>query len=115
MPSQDLQLLVNDWKHSFIIKRINEPDMAITLQERNALLKAIDTPNLRFIQIGEYTIMLNSIKSIEPRWNGNTIPPKPVVNRVITNITGNTALYEYDANDIEKLDEWEKLYKDKLV
>jgi len=64
------------WKERFLIKRIDEDDIIITLEERDGILRALNEGD-RFIQVTKYTLMLNSIKSIDPFWPPDNIPPRP--------------------------------------
>lgn len=64
------------WKERFIIKRIDEEDIDISLQERDMILSSLNKGQ-RFIQIGKYTLMLNGIKSIDPKWGPKNTPPRP--------------------------------------
>lgn len=64
------------WQERFLIKRIGEADIDISLEERNAILRALKS-GTRYIQIGKYTIMINSIKSIDPKYGDKNIPPRP--------------------------------------
>ena len=57
-------------KKNFVIKRIDEEDIKISNGERMIILKALNA-GVRFVQVRDYTLMINSIKSIEPftdRW-----------------------------------------------
>lgn len=82
MPKASLTLsdsrVPEKWKKKYILKRIDEEDIIITLEERNIILAALSN-NVRFVQIGEFTLMVNAIKSVEPFWGGNNIPPRPKV------------------------------------
>lgn len=60
----------------FFIKRIDEEDIEISLEERNAILESLNK-GVRFVQIGKFTLMLNAIKSIDPKWGAKNIPPIP--------------------------------------
>lgn len=64
------------YEESFLLKRIDENDIEISLRTRNEVIKALAT-NTRYIQIGKYTIMVNSIKSIDPVYGMKNIPPRP--------------------------------------
>lgn len=66
--------LHDKWDEKFFIKRIGEENIEITLSQRNEILKALND-GARFIQIGKYTLMMNSIKSIDPRYEPANIPP----------------------------------------
>jgi len=65
-----------EWRERFLIKRFDEKDVEITLNERNIILVAL-RKGTRFIQVGKLTLMLNSIKSIDPYYPPYNIPPKP--------------------------------------
>jgi hypothetical protein len=79
--NQKLSLSQNNipekFREKYLIKRIGEDDIEITLEQRDNILKALNG-GARFIQVGKYTLMLNSIKSIDPKWGGANIPPRPV-------------------------------------
>ncbi len=66
----------NSFREKFLIKRIDEHDIEITLEERNAILESLNA-GVRFAQIGKYTLMLNAIKSIDPKYGAKNIPPRP--------------------------------------
>lgn len=65
-----------EWKERFLIKRIGEDNIEITLDERNQILRSFNNGD-QYIQIGKYTLMLNSIKSIDPFYEPDNIPPCP--------------------------------------
>jgi len=93
MEDQKLPLSIpSEWEERFLIKRIDEKDIIISLEERNSILDNL-RKGIRFVQIGKYTLMLNSIKSIDPFYEPDNIPPKPGV---------------YETK--EKLELWEKLF-----
>jgi hypothetical protein len=91
------------WQERYIIKRIDEDDIEISLQERNAILQALNE-GARFVQLRKYTLMLNGLKSIEPKWGEANIPPRPKKD------------WRYDDNaDVEvinqkELDEWDSYF-----
>ena len=100
-----------EWRERFIIKRIGEEDIQISLNSRNEILKALNEGS-RFIQIGKYTLMLNSIKSIDPYWQPNNIPPRPKIRNVhlgISEITGQMMI-EDNKEDVKKAELWDKLF-----
>lgn len=76
LSDQTRQQLPEKWQEKYALKRIDEEDLTITENERRAFLEAIKL-NERYIQLGRYTIMINSIKSIEPFWGRDNIPPRP--------------------------------------
>lgn len=55
-----------EYEQTYTLRRINLEPISITGKMRNAILQAMSEGS-RFAQIGEFTIMLNSISSIEPR------------------------------------------------
>lgn len=86
MKNTDLQSLVPTqtglvkrpakWEERFILKRINEEDLELSLIERNAILQAMGNKD-RFVQVRKYTIMINAISGIDPKWGEKNIPPYP--------------------------------------
>lgn len=64
------------WQEHFLIKRIDEEPIEINLSERDVILKNL-AQGQRYIQIGKYTLMLNSIKSIDPLYEPDNIPLCP--------------------------------------
>ena len=66
------------WQEKYLIKRIGEEDIEITVEERNAILQMLND-GVRFVQIGRYTLMLNAVKSIDPKWGKENIPPRPEI------------------------------------
>jgi len=48
----------------YLIKRFNLSDVYITKEEKDVVIKALEE-NIRFIQIGTFTIVLTSIAGIE--------------------------------------------------
>lgn len=68
--------LPTKWQPRYVLKRIGEEDLSIGFAVRNQILGQLDRGG-KYIQIGEYTIMLNAIKSIEPKWGVKNIPPPP--------------------------------------
>lgn len=100
------------WQEKYLIKRIDEENIEITLSERNAILQALNNGQ-RFIQVGKYTLMLNSIKSIDPKWGEDNIPPKPIPN-IMTRYSGkneNGSVQAYDeVINKKEIDEWEKYF-----
>src|SRR3954470_16071046 len=71
-----LRSLPKKWQPKYYLKRIGEDDLVISWETRNEILKRL-TGNVKYIQIGEYTIMLNAIKEMAPYWKPNNIPPRP--------------------------------------
>lgn len=108
MTSQNSSLSIPpEWEERFLIKRIGEEDIEISLKARDAILQALES-GARFIQIGKYTLMLNSIKSIDPRWEPNNIPPRPRENVDIIGTMGNVA--KTQVTNQAEIDLWDQLY-----
>jgi hypothetical protein len=96
-----------EWREGFLIKRIDEEDILITLEQRNAILKALNE-GTRFIQVGKFTLMLNSIKSIDPVYPPDNIPPRPEPEEELVDIKDGTAVTR--VINQEKIDLWDSLY-----
>lgn len=76
-PSSQGQVNIPEkWQEQFLLKRIGEEDIELTLKERNAVIEALGSGS-RFVQIRKHTLMINSIKSIDPMWGEDNIPPRP--------------------------------------
>lgn len=99
------------WEERFLIKRIEEKDIEITLNERNEILKSLNAGD-RFVQVKKYTLMLNGIKSIDPKWGEKNIPPRPFETLSYINDTSKNTSIATITNQKE-LDEWDSLFKDK--
>jgi hypothetical protein len=52
-------------ERKFVIKRIDAEDIEINNTERMTLLKAMNG-GVKYIQVRDYTLMINAIKSIDP-------------------------------------------------
>lgn len=96
------------WQERFLIKRIDEEDIEITLIQRDAILRALNEGQ-RFIQIGKYTLMLNGIKSIDPKWGGKNIPPCPSEEIEIEEIDGK---YFQSVKNREEIKLWHELFEE---
>lgn len=83
----------------------------ISLETRNEILRQL-ARNGKYIQIGEYTIMLNSIKSIDPRWGANNIPPRPKPVRTEKLLDNGT--YSVTEND-DEANEWDQYFATKSI
>jgi hypothetical protein len=98
------------WQERFLLKRIDEKDILITLEQRNMILNSLNN-GARFIQIGKYTLMLNAIKSIDPFYGEDNIPPRP---KELHEITSDGDGFSKIIVNQDELDLWDKLFKDKL-
>jgi len=118
MTNQKLSTLQNDipekWRERYYIKRIGEDDIEISLQARDGILTALNN-GVRFIQIGKFTLMLNSIKSIDPKWGSNNIPPRPKIRYINLGMNEKTGqvVREQNKEDIKELEKWHNLFGDK--
>jgi hypothetical protein len=107
------QDLPEEFQSKFYIKRIDETDIEINLSQRNKILEALNAGQ-RFIQIGQYTLMLNSIKSIDPRYQPDNIPPEPY--RYASHHEfdqENKVYYEVQGEEREEYVLWQKLFGSK--
>lgn len=102
--------LPEKWKKKYLIKRIDEADIEIGEEQRDGILKALQA-GTRFVQIGEYTIMLNAIKSIDPKWGKDNIPPKPELEEVFKDELRDGTFYHILVSDnIKEIELWESIY-----
>jgi len=104
--------LPKKWRPKYLLKRIGEEDIVIPWETRNMIIRAL-ADGKRFVQIGEFTIMLNSIKSVDPYWSEHNIPPKPKFPL--------DALFEDTETNREKIQkaeaenaEWEKFFGERV-
>lgn len=67
---------VANYKLCYLVKRIDEDDILVDRVTRDAILNSMAS-GVRFIQVREYTLMINSIKSIDPRWGEPNVPKAP--------------------------------------
>lgn len=67
---------VANYKLCYLVKRIDEDDILVDRATRDAILNSM-AAGVRFIQVREYTLMINSIKSIDPRWGEPNVPKAP--------------------------------------
>ena len=101
----------SEWRERFLLKRIEEKDLEISLEERNAVLVSL-TKGTRFVQIRKYTLMLNSIKSIDPLWGDANIPPRPHEATETVVVDGKAQVKVLNQKE---LDLWDSLFKDRLL
>ena len=80
--------------------------------ERDAILASLNQGQ-RFIQIRKYTLMLNAIKSIDPFYEPDNIPPRPKEQFVDIGIVENTVKQKL-INGPE-LELWDKLFSQKRL
>ena len=82
MENQKSPMLVKQNKLSakfrprYLVKRFDDEEIEISEETRNAIIDSMAKGD-RFIQIGHYTLMVNGIKSIDPKYGKKNIPPSP--------------------------------------
>lgn len=113
LPTSENQL-PEKWKPKYRLKRIGEDDIIISQPTRNIIVKQLQTGG-KFVQIGEFTIMLNSIKSIDPFWPPLNIPPRPRLLEAYDEIPGDLTRLKARSLNQDELDEWDKYFKDKMA
>lgn len=59
-----------------MVKRIDADDIEVSLEERNALLRVLASGQ-RYVQIRKFTLMVANIRSIDPKFPPDNIPPRP--------------------------------------
>ncbi len=113
MEDQRLQLsptnLPDKFKPKYVIKRIDEADIIISLEARDAILVQLDK-GARFILIKDHILMLNSIKSIDPLWGEKNIPPRPKAVYMFNGAKVDYPMYDDKAENQEDIDEWDKYF-----
>ena len=67
--------LPKNWRECFILKRIGEENLYITEDEKRLIDLAL-VEGIRFAFIRNHTLMLNTIKGIDPRYGEDNIPPR---------------------------------------
>lgn len=98
---------------NYAIKRIDEEDIIISLQARDAILKELEK-GARFIFIKDHVLMLNSIKSIDPIIETISIPPRPQA--IYLGIRDAAFATQQKCNfipdNIKEIEAWDKKYGD---
>lgn len=102
------------WQKKYFLKRIGEEDLVIPLNTRNNILEQLDKGG-KYVQIGEYTIMLNSIKSIDPYWPDKNIPPRPPMKFNFNVFDNKTTAVKKEILNKEEIDEWDKYFSKKTI
>lgn len=98
-----------DWlRPLFILKRIDEPELVLTLEQRNAIAEGYLRGDKAVI-VGQHLIATFNIKSIDPMYGEDNIPPKPKALPVFKIINAK-AQSEKDPRDLKLIEEWEKFY-----
>lgn len=62
-------------ERKYLVKRIEAEDIEISETERNHIVTLLE--KVRAVQIGEYTVMVSNIRSIDPKFGAGNIPPRP--------------------------------------
>lgn len=105
--------LPEKWRPKYILKRIGEENITLSLETRDEILRQLASSG-RFVQIGEFTVMLNSIKSIDPYWGKNNIPPRPKEEPTYLPKPDGSGFITAIANQ-EEIDEWHKYFGERLT
>jgi|GEM_PF-4150197 len=100
------------WQERFLIKRIDDDDIEISLPEHDAILHALANGE-RFVQVRKYTLMLNAIKSIEPKWGERNIPPCPKATLEYVKYIDGRAITTYENQ--KEVDEWHKIFDERTL
>lgn len=103
----DKSIIPAKWQKRYLIKRIgSDDDIEISEEQRNAIV-ALMNKGQHHVQLGEYTLMLSGIRSIDPKYPPNNVPPRPT-EEYTTEIVAGVAMQAIK-NQAE-IDMWEKLY-----
>jgi hypothetical protein len=97
------------WQERFIVKRINDEDIEVSIDTRNAILERMANGE-RYVQIGKTTLMINSIRSIEPKWGEKNMPPRPKEVKEYKDL-GNGSMTQIVTNQ-EEIKEWDSFFKE---
>ena len=97
----NLSTLPEKWKPRYILKRFDDDDIEISRLQRDGIHDCILRGG-KFVQIREHTIMLSTVRGIDPKWENN-IPPCP------------DAIWEFVENkgvvvNKEEIEEWSKCF-----
>lgn len=92
----------------YIIHRIKGEDIEISWEVRNLVLSQI-AEGRRFVQIREFTVMVNSINGIDPMYGEPNIPPRPN-KHIVGEYTKDGKFVEGKIANQEEIDEWDKYY-----
>lgn len=103
----DKSIIPHQWRERFLIKRIDAEDIEIGEDQKDAILKLL-ADGQRFVVVGKYTLMLNGIRSIDPKYPPNNVPPRPE-EKTTTEIVDGRAVQAITNQD--ELELWDKLYK----
>ena len=98
-----------DWlKPRYLLKRIDEPDIELSLEQRNGVANAMVRGD-KVIFIGQSMIATFNIKSMDPIYGPDNIPPKPDVMRLVKFENGLAKEVESEG-DLARLKLWEEFY-----
>ena len=101
------------WQEKFLIKRIDEDDIEVTLEERNMILQGLRA-GIRFVQVGKYTLMLNAIKSIDPKWGKDNVPPRPYLKeRYRLDMVNGKATKQLVETNEKEIELWDTLFDER--
>jgi hypothetical protein len=114
MPNQtsSTPVIPPEWQPKYVIKRIEAEEIIVPQRTRDVILRALDK-GLRFVQIGEYTLMLNAIRSIDPLWGPKNIPPRPEEQKEFQ--PGMEGKVVCRVTNADKLALWDRLFADKVA
>lgn len=104
----DKSIIPHQWRERFLIKRIDAEDIEIGEDQKDAILKLL-ADGQRFVVVGKYTLMLNGIRSIDPKYPPNNVPPRPK-EEYETKVIDNSYAHQVVKNQ-DEIDLWDKLYK----
>jgi len=104
--------LPESWQTKYFLHVIGfEKPILITDEQRNGLVAVIESGK-KFVQIGQFTIMVNSIKMIIPRYPPENIPPCPQI-EYKGKIVNDLWVQEPIPESVEAQKLWRELYGEK--
>lgn len=64
------------YEEKFLIKRYGDEPIEITDTQKQGILRGL-VEGAKYVMVGKYVLMLNGIKSIDPKYEPDNIPPRP--------------------------------------
>lgn len=106
MSTPVIQALPEKWRPRYLLKRIGETDIELTLEEKTQIDSAI-SQDRSFISVQGNTLKVKMISAIVPKWKGN-IPPRPKEIVEFTGIENGVAIKTVLNQD--EIDLWDELF-----
>lgn len=112
MQSQSLpksEGLPEKWQKKYYVHVIGMESPILISEETKNNITEIMSRGMKFISLGEFTIMINSIKMIAPRYEPDNIPPMPT-EQYKSYLNEETQIYIQELSNGEEIKLWKKMY-----